>query len=273
MFNYQRLLHHCKYVNPRKKFILSDKMPCISKKNKICFFMHGTSGFSKNCVNYLKILHKLGFTVIAPDHNAYHHYICKIFAQQKYCGRHLHFNTTSHFATRNTLLYNYVAHFRKKELECCFQIFKDHIDIKKAICVGVSEGAIATSLACVPVSKKFIFSYSIERNYFTPKMPVVNVYAGQKIIQIIGTKDEYFGPLGIASKLRAHIIGHGQKTFRALKTKNYNIYLLKNQSHSLLQKNLKQNAKIIKAILYSHLGAKQKRISPKFATLYFKING
>lgn len=273
MINHQRLLHHCKYVNPSKNFRLSSKMPCISKKHKICFFMHGTSGFSKNCINYLKILHRLGFTVIAPDHKAYHHYICNVFKKRKYCGRHLHFDTNSNFAKNNASLYNYVAHFRKTELESCFNIFKAHIDAKKTIVVGVSEGAIATSLACLPVLKKFIFSYSIERNYFTQKLPVVRVYPCQKIIQIIGTNDEYFGPKGIASKLRAHIIGHGQKTFKAKNIKNYCIYLLKKQPHSLLHTNIKQNSKIIQSILYSHLGAKQKRISPRLATLYFKIKG
>ena len=273
MIDTRRLIRHCKFIDPSKKFKLDSKLPKFNKRNKICFFMHGTSGFSKNCINYLKILHRLKYTVIAPDHNAYHHYLCNNFANRTYCGRDLHFNTNAHFARRNKQLYSYVAQFRKKELECCFRIFRGKINVVKAIVVGVSEGAVAASLACVPVSTKFIFSYSIERNYFTQKLPVVNLYPYQKIVQVIGTYDEFFGPRGIASKLKAHVVGHGHKTFKAMKIKNYSIYLLKRQKHSLLHQNIKQNGKIIKAIFYSHLGAKQKRISPKLATLYLSING
>ena len=268
-----RLLKYCKYVDPKKSFAMcTGKVPNL-KNAKVCFFMHGTSGFSKNCINYMKVLHKMGFVIIAPDHNAYHHYLCKRYKSVVYCGRHLHYNTNVHFAKTNRKLYNYVAHFRKNELVCCFNIFKKFIDLRKTIALGVSEGAIATSLACIPVSIKFICSYSIEQNYFTQYKPVLQVYKNQKIVQIIGTCDEFFGSCkSVSSKLYSNIHGHGEKTFRLKNLKNYTIYLLRKQPHSLLHKS-KMNAKLIADIIYSHFGAKQKRISPKFATLYFKISG
>lgn len=274
MIDSKRLLQFCKYVDGKhENFQIKTRVIPSLKNSKVCFFMHGTSGFSKNCINYMKVLHALGFTLIAPDHNAYHHYICKKYKKQVFCGRHLHFNTTSKFAQNNKKLYNYVANFRKNELQCCFKIFKHQLNLKKTIALGVSEGAIAVSLACIPVHTKFICSYSIEKNYFTQHFPVIQIFPGQKIVQVIGTHDEFFGTNNsISSKLRAHVVGHGHKTLKYNKIKNYTIYLLKNQPHSLLQKSA-TNAKLLKAIIYSHLGAKQKRISPRFATLYFKISG
>jgi hypothetical protein len=235
--------------------------------------MHGTSGFSKNCINYMKMLHKLGFYVIAPHHVSYHKYLCNWYKNKKMCGKDIKFNTTKLFAKRNKLLYNYVSNFRKNELEYCFKYFSQIIDYNKTIVLGVSEGAIAVSLANIPKPiPKFICSYSIEKNYFTQKNPVIVLHKEQKVIQIIGTKDQYFGPCSISSSLNKHIKGNGRCTFKKSKIKNFHIYLIKNQKHSLLEKS-KINANLISNIVYSHFGAKQKRISPKFATLYFKIKG
>lgn len=272
MMDIIRLLRFCKFVHSNSTFkIRTGNIPCLNHAH-VCFFMHGTSGFSKNCLNYMKVLHSLGFTIIAPDHNAYHHYLCTKFKENTFCGRHLHFNTNVSFAQKNKKLYQYVAHFRKTELETCFNFFRKFIDLQNTIAFGVSEGAIAVSLARVPCAK-FICSYSIERNYFTQKYPVIRLQKYQKIVQIIGTKDEFFGKQNsIASKLKSSIAGHGKHTLEAL-SKKYSIYLLKNQPHSLLHTNKSNIKQLIKQIIYSHFGAKQKRISPKFATLYFKISG
>ena len=247
-----RLLNTCKYVDSTKlQFKITRVIPSL-KSRKVCFFMHGTSGFSKNCINYMKILHALGFTIVAPDHNAYHHYLCNIHKSHKYCGRHLHFNTTESFAKKNKDLYDYVAKFRKCELESCIKIFKHFVDLKKSIALGVSEGAIAVSLARIPVHAKFICSYSIERNYFTRKFPGIQISKNQRIIQIIGTKDQYFGATdSISANLSPRILGNGIKTFKKHQIQNYTIYLLKNQQHSLLQTS-KRNANLLKYIVAKH---------------------
>ena len=263
----QRFIKTCKFIDPLKKFKFSD-LTCLPKNAKVCIFMHGTSGFSKNCINYMKLLHKLGFYIVAPDHNVYHHYLCNIYRKHIFCGRHLHFNTNAHFAKVNKSLYRYVAHFRKQELETIYR----YINAKYCIALGVSEGAIAVSLAKIPCTK-FICSYSIEKNYFTQKYPVIYLKKNQKIVQIIGTNDEYFGKHNsISSKLYKNINGHGLFTFKKNGHKNFHIYLLKGQKHCLLAQGA-INKNLIYSIIYSHLGARQKRISPKFATLYFKING
>jgi hypothetical protein len=275
MIDLQRLLKFCKIVISNKKFKLENvnKNYLTSlKSEKICFFMHGTSGFSKNCINYMKMLHKLGFVIIAPHHVSYHRYLCNIYKQTKICGTHIKFNTTHDFAKKNRIIYKYITEFRKNELEKCFDFFKTYINLNNTIAVGVSEGGVAVSIAKLPKVTKFVCSYSIERNYFTRKFPVVHLYKNQNIVQIIGTNDQYFGPCSISSSLRKKITGNGFCTFKRCKLKNFTIYLIKGEKHSLLETK-RINRDLISEIIYSHFGAKQKRISPKFATLYFKISG
>lgn len=274
MIDILRLLNVCKFVDNETKFELND-IKSISninlKRRNVCIFMHGTSGFSKNCINYMKMLHKLGFFIIAPHHVSYHHYLCNIHKKKKICGQDIKYTTTNYFAKRHKLLYSYIAYFRKLEVEYCFGYFKKKLNLKNTILLGVSEGAIAVSLCRISGITKFICSYSIERNYFTQKFPVIFTSKKQKIVQIIGTHDEFFGPESISSSLSNQIEGNGKCTFAKYKINNYHIYLLKGQTHSLLV--TMRNCKLLSNIIYSHFGARQNRISPKLATLYFKISG
>lgn len=275
MIKTERLLRFCKFVDNKRPFCIKNIEILHNvnlKQRKVCLFMHGTSGFSKNCVNYMKMLHKLGFFIIAPHRVSYHSYLCNIYKQKKICGRHTKYSTTPPFAEKNKILYSYLAKFRKHEAESCFRFFKPYLNLESTIILGVSEGGIAVSLARIHQNvKKFICSYSIERNYFTQRFPVIHSYPKQHVIQIIGTHDEFFGKCNsVSATLKKNIKGHGYCTFKRQKKKNYTIYLLKNQKHSLLES---KNRMLMSAIIYSHLGAKQKRISPKFATLYFNIRG
>lgn len=234
-----------KFIYPTKKFYLSTNYDFLKMNfNKIAFFMHGTSGFTDNSLNYLKILHKLGFFIIAPDHIASHKHFC----HHNICSKHINFSTTVNFAKKNPHIYKYVSDFRTKELE---QVFTHFFQIyphnpKHLIAVGVSEGAIAVSKAKIPVHTKFIFSYSIERNYFTMKKPFVHSYPNQRIIQVIGTNDNFFGKNNSISSHFHKVKGHGFDNLKHLN--NSLIFLLQNYEHSLLYKPNKHICTFIKFI-------------------------
>lgn len=266
--NVYRLILFCKIVAPTQ----TD----FSKHDKFCFFMHGTSGFTYNCKNYMKILKKLGFVIIAPDHNRYHFRKCKCTV----CGKDLKYNTTINFVKHNNKIYDYAANFRTKELEACVKYFSKLWNLKNkttVIAVGVSEGGIAVSQSDIPAYiTKFIFSFSIEKTYFTPHCNF-NLKKQQKVIQTIGTHDEFFGRRNSIACHFNEVNGHGLNTFKNFHHQNYAIFLLEKQPHSLLSTKtlFRKNSKIISHILctYSAFGARQNLISPKFATLYLSTNG
>lgn len=244
----QRLLKHCKVVLPDKRFQLIPLKLLDKNKiyTKIAFFMNGTTGFTDNSLNYMRILHKFKFLIIAPDHNFYHKNICKYHQQKKICGHDTKFHTTKRFAAKNPHIYSYITKFRTLELSSIykhfFQIFP-HLSKSFQICVGVSEGAIATSIAKIPVHLKFVFSYSIEKNYFTKHKPYFKSFPTQKVIQVIGSNDQFFGKSNSIASFFHNVRGFSKSR------RNLFIHVLPFQHHSLLYKPSKHSCKTIKNIL------------------------
>jgi len=196
-----------------------------TKKPKVLFF-HGSGGIDKDIHTYIKLFHKLGHDVYAPDHNK----ICKI--NPKMCKKADRYSTSI-----NKLIYDrekmdtkYKSALRLRSMEIKALMKKFYPE--KVILAGTSEGAIAVAKHnSKRIIGKILLSYGCGKTYFTKdkleiqKMPVLN---------ILGDKDEFFGKTkeSVSSRL-AKIEGYKYDGW-CPHLPNIKVKILKGASHGFI---------------------------------------
>lgn len=214
---------------------------CNNKK--ICVFMHGSSGFIPSNMWYIRLLVSLGYKVFAPDHT-------------KYCKKCLGYSSSlKNYTRKNSKLPSLYQHIVK------LRSFELHVVVKMLIklgytditLVGISEGALPVAMHSEHkkhISKKILLSYSPERHYFnysTLKNPL-NSHSSCKVLNIIGTNDEYFAKINsVGSEIAKHynkkrLNGNGKCS---CKNFNCNVFVLYG-THDLTLNNKKNLKYIIK---------------------------
>merc|ERR1719420_2173063 len=127
-------------------------------------------------------------------------------------------------------LYEKCYQLRRSELHFTIKTLPLWIKTKGFFLGGTSEGAMTVArfddqrygdMVC----GRFINSFSVEYCYFTPTPEDGEIGGQLKVptLNIIGTKDQYFGPVNSVAKIVAeddeagygnkNLIGHGYKTF------------------------------------------------------------
>ena len=212
---------------------------CNNKK--ICVFMHGSSGFIPSNMWYIRLLVSLGYKVFAPDHT-------------KYCKKCLGYSSSLKNYTRKNSrlpsLYQHIVNLRSFELNVVVKMLIK-LRLSDITLVGISEGALPVAMFSQykkHILNKILLSYSPERHYFnysTLKRPL-KLQASCKILNIIGTNDEYFAKdNSVGSEIAKH---YNKKKLNgnancAYKNKNCSVYILYG-THDLTLNN-KNNLKYI----------------------------
>lgn len=175
-----KVIDVCKMMTNKKLIKLSYNL--LKSKTYVAIFMHGSGGFNESSMEYMKFLNSIGYTVVAPDHVAYHKHV-----------QDIKYNSTNEKACtfHNQLKYKYAIHFRMKEIQVIMNLI--HNTASKIILFGVSEGAIAVSLykTSVPVVKVMCAFYPSMSYFIKQKGNFANV---KDHLYILGTHDEYFSP-------------------------------------------------------------------------------
>lgn len=181
-------------------------------------FLHGSHGFTKHNLKYITLLCSLGFSVIAPNHMVYNT-----------CDE---YNSTIDTIEGNKSTYKCVINLRLREIE----VILDYINDNNITLIGSSEGGVIASICKHPsIVCKIISSYSGEHTYFHDTC--LYTRPDMKIINIIGSHDEYFGRFdSIMSKLKSTkpFIGHASYCLSKKNTHYSHVYVLANCHHNFL---------------------------------------
>ena len=255
------MFNKCLVALPHEKYKSKDDMMLLKQyhtcnfpvdNTKICIFMHGSGGFSETSMKYINYMTSQGYTVFSPN-----------------CDTHKYNTTVQKACTANNQrLYRLVLQERLCELRKTVPYIHSTINDAHITLLGTSEGGIAVSRfrSKHKIKLKVICAYYPQRSYFTPHGPFMNTDNVEHTICIYGTKDEFFGPIDSITQQTKNMC---KLSKTPIELPRFDTYVIKNGHHNIL----KTAQELVFAIIYSHLGAKQKRISPRFATLYFKIKG
>lgn len=198
-------------------------------------YLHGSHGFTKHNVLFIKLLCSLGFLVVAPDHTQYN-----------FCPE---YNTSLKTIQKNRKIYKCIINLRLQETERILNYLNTDITL-----IGSSEGGVITSISNNKhIKKKIISSYSAEPTYFYRKCLFTR--PDMEIINIIGSHDGYFGRYqSIMQKKHKYHIGHASYCLLNKSTRLSNVYVIKNGLHNYLF----DNYRLAKQILSFHLGCQTK---------------
>lgn len=210
-------------------------------------YCHGSGGCSWDNMRICRMIARLGILVIAPDGFAYPKNTAMGKLRHKdlqtlhkatddvdyWAGDLIYASDSSGEATYSTKadsvladpakycdLYERCFQLRRSELHFIIQRLPQYMKTRGFFLGGTSEGGMSVArfddqrygeMVC----GRFINSFSIEYNYFTPK-PEAGEIGGQldvPTLNIIGTKDEYFGAQDSVAKLVAQdtLRGYGNK--------------------------------------------------------------
>lgn len=176
--------------------------------SKVAVFMHGSSGFGHTSLLYMKFLARNGFIVIAPDHiqdHINHHKISYSSTPSTACS------------SKNQSIYKYIINYRLKEIRDCISFIKKKFLDPFIISFGTSEGAIAVSASKLFTHIKVICSFNIKPSYFLKH----NYYHRHKqttVINIYGSRDEFFSQLNSVSSFTDYLCGGNSKPLHNVHT-------------------------------------------------------
>jgi len=210
-------------------------------------YAHGSGGCSWDNMRICRMIARMGFLVIAPDDFAYPEYTAMGQMRHKdliplhratddvdywaddliYCsdakGTHTYSTKADKVLSDPKAacdLYEKCYQLRRNELHHLIKHLPKWIMIQGFFLGGTSEGAMTIARFDdqrygESVLGRFINSFSVEYCYFTPK-PEAGQIGGQLTVptlNIIGTKDQFFGPEDSVTKVVAQngVTGYGEK--------------------------------------------------------------
>eukprot|EP00441_Pelagodinium_beii_P015322 CAMPEP_0197654880 /NCGR_PEP_ID=MMETSP1338-20131121/39114_1 /TAXON_ID=43686 ORGANISM="Pelagodinium beii, Strain RCC1491" /NCGR_SAMPLE_ID=MMETSP1338 /ASSEMBLY_ACC=CAM_ASM_000754 /LENGTH=640 /DNA_ID=CAMNT_0043230409 /DNA_START=65 /DNA_END=1987 /DNA_ORIENTATION=+ len=239
-------------------------------------YAHGSGGCSWDNMRICRMISKMGFMVIAPDGFAYpkdtamgkiRHKDCLPLHKKSddvdyWTGDLIYSSGSSGTHTYSTKakvvlekpadfrdLYEKCYQLRRSELHFTIKSLPQFIKIKGFFLGGTSEGGMTIARFDDQryeemVMGRFINSFSIEYCYFTPT-PEAGELGGQidvPTLNIIGTKDQYFGPEDSVAKIvasdaetgygNANLTGNGFKTLARQGVEKALVCVLENGVHS-----------------------------------------
>ena len=204
----------------------------------LCIFMHGSSGFGRQALEYMRMMARKGYLVLAPDHIEAHHKNRKKIAY-----------TSSYKLActgRMQKVYRYVVGYRLCELESCIRFAKMCFPKAKLVTVGTSEGAIAVAKSTQRVDTKLIFSYVLRGSYFEPH-DIFHSQKGTHVVNVYGENDEFFGSKGSISS-DTHTMCGGKHWTDGTKP-NVKTVVLRNTGHNIME--TATNRAVVEAIIKS----------------------
>ena len=238
-----KVIESCRVMYPYTRVPILLKHAVWSKEyRKVIVFMHGSQGFGKVTLFYLRLLAQLGFLVIAPDHVTSHVQCLDMISYkstiQKACS------------TKNQNTYRYIVQYRLMEIRKCMHFIETHMPHATVSLAGTSEGAIAVARSRANVHSKLLLSYVAQPSYFSPQMKLLHVKEGSSVVIIHGANDEYFGSTNSVSSQTKHKCGgkgHVYKHKSAIHT-----HILKNTGHNITP--TQEHRNVITHIVTKHFG-------------------